>query len=144
MRSLLDSLLRAVSYVFHLGLGLSLVALALVVLLGPDTTFTLGILPWEGRTLAWILLAAGALAIVAAYLAMRRVFALLLLLWSLAVLAVLAWGCFLSRYHFGRNGPALALQLVAVAALAAVGSWRDCRRKKRPRLVGRPFEGSAD
>jgi hypothetical protein len=118
--------------------------MGLAALLGPETTFTLGILPWEGRTLAWILLVAGAVAVVAACLAIQRVFPLLLLLWSLTVLAVLAWGCFLSRYYFGRDGPGLALQLLALAALAAVGSWRAFRRKERPRLVVGRFEGSTD
>jgi hypothetical protein len=66
-----------------------------------------------------------------------------LLLWSVTVLGVLAYGCFLGRYYFGRDGPGLALQLAAAAALATVGSWRALRRKDRSRPVVGRFEDAA-
>ena len=135
MRSIVDTGLRAVSYLFHLGLGLLLVALAVLALLGPEATFTLGILPWQGATLGWILLAAGVVALAAVYLAVQRRLPLLLLVWSAAVLVVVAWGYFWGRYFFGREGPTLAFLLVAGAALATLGSWRAFRRKPRSRSV---------
>ena len=132
MRSFVGTAVRAVSYLFHLGLGLVLVALAVTALLSPETTFTLGILPWEGSTLAWIALAAGLVALLAVYLALRGVLRVLLLLWSAAVLVALLHGYFLSRYHFGRESPTTALLLVGGATLATLGSWLAVRRKARP------------
>ena len=143
MQRVVETALRAVSYAFHLGLGLLLVGLAAVALIGPEATFTVGILPWQGQTLAWILLAAGVVAVAAVYLAVRRARALLLLIWSLTVLGTLLYGCFLSRYYFGRDGPATALVLVAGAAVATLGSWLAFRRPDRPRsLVGDRFEAA--
>jgi len=127
--------LRAVSYLFHLGLGLVLVAMAVVALSGPETTFTVGILPWQGRTLAWILLAAGVLALAAVYLAIRRTVPVLLVLWSMVVLVVLANGYFLGRYFFGREGPTTALLLVLGAAVATLGGWLGFRRREQRRSV---------
>jgi len=131
LQSVIAAALRAVSYLFHLALGVTLVGMAALALMGPEVTFTVGILPWQGRTLAWILLAAGVLAIAAVYLALRRVLPILLVLWSAAVLIVLAHGCFLSRYYFGRDGPATALLLVLGAAAATLGGWLSFRRKER-------------
>ncbi|MBM3748544.1 MAG: hypothetical protein FJW34_22440 [Acidobacteria bacterium] len=129
-----EAVLRGVSYLFHLALGLVLAGLAVVALLGPEATFSLGILPWQGEKLAWILLAAGAVAAVSVYLAIRRVLRILLLLWSLTVLVALAYGCFLSRFHFGREDPAMALLLTGGAAVATLGSWRVFRHRARPAL----------
>jgi hypothetical protein len=132
--------LRAECYLFHLGLGVLLVGMAVIFLAGPEATFTLGILPWQGQTLAWILLAAGLVAIAAVYLALRRARSLLLLIWSLAVLGVLVYGCFLSRFYFGREGASTALLLVAGATVAAVGSWLAFRPRDRTHaLVGERF-----
>jgi len=131
LRSVISAVLCAVSYLFHLGLGLVLVGMAVTALVGPEATFTVGVLPWQGRTLAWILLAAGVLAVVAVYLAIRRVLPILLVLWSAAVLIVLANGYFLGRYFFGRDGPSTALLLVLGAAIATLGGWLNFRRRKR-------------
>jgi len=137
----IEAVLRGGTYLFHLALGLALVGLAVVALLGPEATFTLGILPWQGARLAWILLAAAGVAILAVYLAMRRILRILLLLWSLTVLVALAHGYFLGRFHFGREEPTTALLLTGGAALATLGSWLVFRHRPRPAppVIGNRF-----
>lgn len=133
------AVLRGVSYLFHVALGLVLAGVALVVLLGPEATFSLGIVPWQGQKLAWILLAAAGVSFLTVYLAVRRILRIPLLLWSLTVLAALAYGCFLSRFHFGREEPTFALVLTGGAAAATLGSWLVFRHRAR---VALPVIGS--
>ncbi len=129
MPGIAETAMRAVSCLFHLLLGMVLMVLSLTYLLSPQATFRVGILPWEGETLAWVLLAAGSAGVVLVYLASRRVFAVGLQIWSVAVLAALVWGCFLGSHHFGRDGATVALLLVAGAAVAALGSWLGFSRR---------------
>jgi hypothetical protein len=137
----LEAVLRGVAYLFHLALGLALAGLAAVALLGPEATFSLGILPWQGEKLAWILLAAAGVAILTVCLAMQRILRILLLLWSLTVVVALAYGCFLSRFHFGREEPTTALLLTGGAALATLGSWFVFRHRPQPAppVIGNRF-----
>lgn len=131
MSGVVETAMRGLSYLFHLGLGLVLLGLSLTVLLSPDASFNVGILPWQGETLAWILLMAGLVGVAAVFLAMKGVLPVLLLVWSVAVLVVLGYGYILSRFHFGRDGPGVALVLLAGAAVATVGGWKALRAKPR-------------
>lgn len=136
MSGVVEAALRGLSYLFHLALAALLLGLSAAFFLSPESSFGVGILPWQGETLAWILMVWGLVAVAAVYLAVRRITPVLLLLWSVAALVALAYWCFLSRYYFGRDGPTLALLLLLGAAVATLGSWMAVRRGSRP---ARPF-----
>jgi hypothetical protein len=124
-----EAIMRVLSYLFHLLLGMALLGLSLVALLSQEASFKIGILPWEGAVLAYVLLASGVVAIVTVCLATKRISSIGLLLWSAAVLVMVVRGYVFTPFSFGRDGPTIAYILVLGAAIALVGSWIGCRRK---------------
>jgi hypothetical protein len=119
--------MRIFSYAFHGLLTLFLLALA-VLALSSGQPLQLGMLPWDGPTLTYALLAAALVGLLSVILAIFRRWRLLFFLWSLAVLAVMARGFFFSRYYF--TGPPEfhnALYLTAGALIAALGAWLQLR-----------------
>ena len=125
----LKALMRIFSYLFHALLTLFLLGISLIALASRQP-LQLGMLPWEGPTLTYALLAAAVAGLLSVIFAIFRKWRLLFFLWSLAVLAVLVRGFFFSRYYF--VGPPefhRALYLTAGALIAAFGAWFQLRRE---------------
>jgi hypothetical protein len=119
--------MRLFSYLFHGLLTLFLVAISAVAL-SSGQSLHLGMLPWQGQSLAhWLFILALA-GLISVMLAIRSTWRALFFLWSLAVLFVMVRGFFLSNYHFaGRPEFYRALCLTAGAAIAAFGAWFQLR-----------------
>ena len=136
---ILKTMVRLFSYLFHLLLALVLLALCVVTWFSGTHTFQIGILPWQGQTLGYWLLCSALVGLVSVYLATKRILPVVFFIWSLVVLVMLVRGYFFSTYRFGPGGCLTALYLVGGAAIAAVGSWIQCRRK--PKTVYRNLSG---
>jgi hypothetical protein len=121
--------MRVFSYLFHGLLTLFLLALSAVALTSGQT-LQLGMLPWQGKDLAYWLLGGALVGLLSMILAIGRKWRALFFLWSLGVLAIMIRGFFLSHYHFA-GPPAFhrALYLTAGALLAVFGAWFQLRRQ---------------
>jgi peptidoglycan/LPS O-acetylase OafA/YrhL len=120
---------RIFSYIFHLLLGVALVALGFVAWSGGRHTLQIPILPWTGRALTMWVFFGGLAGILITLMAIRRKLRFLFLLWSLAVVVLLVRGYFFSSYHFRPGGFLPALAFVAAAILALAGSVLTLRRR---------------
>lgn len=118
---------RLFSFCFHGVLALFLLAIAAVAW-SSGQALHLEMLPGQGPGLTrWLFFSALA-GLIALVLALRRTWAWLFVLWSLAVLAILV-RALAGSYHFA--GPAefhRALYLAGGAAVAAWGAWWQWRR----------------
>ena len=119
----LRALMRVFSYLFHGLLTLFLLGIS-VVALSSGQPLQLGMLPWQGRTLSWCLLAAALVGLALVILAIRRRLRPWFFLWTLAVFVMMARGFFFSHYYFA-DPPEFhtALYLTASALIAAIGAW---------------------
>jgi hypothetical protein len=121
--------MRVFSYLFHGLLTLFLLAIS-VVAWSSGQPLQLEMLPWQGQTLTYSVLCTALVGLALVILAIFRKWRPLFFLWSLAVLAMMARGFFLSHYYFA--GPAEfhgALYLTAGALIAALGAWFPLRRE---------------
>lgn len=118
------TLLRLFSYLYHGLLALFLLLVSALALASGAASLRLDVLPWSGAVLAWILLAASLFGLIAVLLAVTRGSALLLLLWSLVVAAMLLRGYVFSSYRFAPGvGVHTALYLLLGSWLALLGAW---------------------
>lgn len=121
--------MRAFSYLFHGLLTLFLLAISAMAL-SSGQILHLEMLPWHGQSLSYWLLFSAVAGLVSLILAILRTWRLLFVLWSVAVLAVMVRGFFLSPYAFaGRPEFYRALYLSAGALIAAFGAWFQLRLK---------------
>jgi hypothetical protein len=111
---------------FHLLLSLFLLAVAALAYTGP-APLAMGILPWTGTTLLYIVAGGGAFGLISAVLAFLAKLRLLFLLWSLAVVLFLLRGYASFTYRFAAGEAAFALYLTVGALLALLGAW-SCLR----------------
>jgi len=124
----LKALVRLFSYLFHGLLALFLLGISIVALTSGQP-LQLGMLPWQGPTLTYWLLAAALVGLVLVVLAISGRFRPLFFLWTLAVLAVMGQGFFLSHYYFaGSSEFRGALYWTAGALIAVFGGWYQMRR----------------
>jgi hypothetical protein len=118
---------KAFSYLFHLVLAAFLMGIS-VVSLSSGLQLQLEMFPWQPSRLAVWLLALNLVGIVTILLALAGKIRILFLLWSLAVLAGMIRGFFLSPYRF--TGPlslSWAVCLTLAAMLAFIGAWLQFR-----------------
>jgi hypothetical protein len=129
LTSALGFLLRLFAYLYQLALSLFLIGLGLVAWASGPTDLNLGMLPWQGAALTWIILALGIVGLACVVLAgsrLRWIFPL----WCLFVLTMMIRGFFLSSYSFaGANQFQLAVGLTAGALVAFLGSLGVLRRR---------------
>jgi len=129
------SLLRSYSILFNALFALSLLAVSAVSLLGPPNSFQLHILPWEGRKLAYAILALAVAGILVALWAFFGTARKILFLWTLLVLALIIRGFFFSPHSFvpGSGQIWTALALTLAAALAVLGARMEPRARRARR-----------
>ena len=115
-------MLRLYSYLFHAGIALFLLGLALVALLSSNT-LRIPFLPWSGGSLTQWLLWGGITGLLSIVLAVTGIFRYLFPLWAFGVLAVLVRGYILTPLPFdGRSDALQALYLLIAALIAFLAS----------------------
>jgi hypothetical protein len=122
--------MRIFGYIYHLILGLFLLAIASIAGFGSNISLKLNMLPWEGSTLTYALFIGSLIGLVSLFLAVRGKLRLLFRLWTVVVFGLMAYGYFFTKYGFEtpdhfRN----ALLLTLGALVAAVGSWTKVQKK---------------
>jgi hypothetical protein len=122
------ALLRLFSYLFHLALGLFLLAVAGLALSTAPQSLRLDMLPWTGETLTYVVLFGALLGLVSVLLAITGKLRFVFFLWSLIVAVLLLRGYFFSGYRFSPGGVQLGLELLAASWLALVGAWFALRQ----------------
>jgi len=128
-------IVKAFSYLFHLVLVAFLTGIS-VVALSSGLQLQLEMLPWQPSRLAVWLLGLSVVGIATILLALAGKIRVLFLLWSLAVVAGMIRGFFLSPYRF--TGPLSlrwALGLTLAALLAFVGAWLQFRGAPQQRRM---------
>ena len=128
----LKFLLRAFSYLFHLGLSVFLAGIGAVGWLSGSDSFQLAMVPWwSGKALIRMLVLGGAAGIMVTVMAMRGRFKLLFALWTTGVLAAVVSGFFFSHFTFeGASGFQEALCFTAAAGAAWLGGMQQMFRKR--------------
>jgi hypothetical protein len=121
--------MRIFGYLYHLILGLFLLAIASIAGFGSNISLKLDMLPWEGSTLTYTLFIGSLAGLISLFLALRGKTRLLFRLWTVIVFGVMAYGFFLTKFGFDspdhfRN----ALLLTLGALIAAVGSWTKVQK----------------
>ncbi len=126
----LKALMRFISYLFHTLLALFLIGISAVSLLSGGN-LQLGMLPWTGTTLTYIVFFGALFGLLTVVLALRGVVRVLFLLWALAVVVVMFKGYFFSGYRFSGNFQAAAYLMLA-SLVSLPGAWFQMRRKAAP------------
>jgi hypothetical protein len=121
------ALLRYFSYVFHGLLAVILLAVSGIALGTAPASLRLGMLPWTGSTLAYVVFFASLFGLATVILALLRKLPALLFVWSLAVTVMLIKGYVFSGYGFDRGGWLTALLLVVASLIAIAGAWSQMR-----------------
>jgi hypothetical protein len=125
----LKAVISWLSYLFHFLLALLLLGVAgLALAFGPGTLH-LGMLPWSGATLDYVLLGSAIFGLLSVVLAVAGRLRFLFLLWSLAVAVMLTKGYIFSGYRFGAGEWRHAMYLIAAAWIAVAGAWFQLRRR---------------
>jgi hypothetical protein len=122
----LKALLRWFSYLFHGLLALFLLLVSAIALASGSGVAALHLdaMPWNGATLAWILLAASLFGLIALLLAITGRASALFFLWSLIVAAMLLKGYVFSSFRFAPGvGVNTAIYLILGSWLALLGAW---------------------
>ncbi len=123
-------IMRIFGYVYHLILGLFLLAIASIAGFGSNISLRLEMLPWAGSTLTFTLFIGSLLGLVSLFLAIKGKLRLPFRIWTVTVFGVMAYGYFLTSYGF--NSPddfRNALLLTLGALIASAGSWTKVAKK---------------
>lgn len=123
----LKALVRYFSYVFNGLLALFLLAVSGLALASGATNLHLGMLPWTGATLTYILFFGALFCVVALVLALRGTLAWLLFLWTVAVTVLLVKGYVFSGYHFAPGEANRAGYLILASLIGMIGAWWAAR-----------------
>lgn len=116
-------LLRVFSYLFHGLLVAFLLATSGLALSSGPGRLSLGMLPWTGDTLIFVLFFGSLFGLLALILALGGKTRALFFLWNLAVAVLLLKGYVFSWYHFAPGESKIAGGLLAGACLALAGAW---------------------
>lgn len=126
------AIMRYFSYLFHILLAVVLIAISGVAI-SSGSGLRLGMLPWTGDTLNYVLLFGALVGLVTVLLAMKGVLRILFLIWSFLVFVMLVKGYIFSRYQFAPNEFRTALYLILGSLLALFGAWFQLRTGPRPK-----------
>ena len=127
------TLLRLFSYLFHGLLALFLIAVSAFALTSGAPSLQLGMLPWTGSTLAWVVFGASLFGLISVLLAIASKWRILFFLWSLAVAVFLIRGYIFTGYRFPQGGVSTAAGLTVGCLLALLGAWFQLFRRRRER-----------
>jgi hypothetical protein len=127
--AVLKAVIIWLSYLFHFVLALLLLGIAGLALASGPQDLQLGMLPWSGSTLNYILLAGSLFGLLSVVLAVMGRLRFLFLLWSLAVAVLLAKGYIFSSYRFGVGEWPRDIYLIAASWIAVAGAWFQLRRQ---------------
>jgi len=117
------ALLRFASYVFQALFCIGLLALSVLAFVAGAQSLHLGMLPWTGSTLLYILFFGSLLGLLILLLALRGSARWLFFLWCLVIAVMVAKFYFLSGYRFAPGEARTALYLLAGSFIALLGSW---------------------
>jgi hypothetical protein len=115
--------LSFLSYVFHGLLCLMLIVLSCLAMIAGAQTLQLGMLPWTGSTLLYVLFFGALAGLATVLLAIKGTWRPLFFVWSLVVMLLLVKGYVFSGYHFGPGEYRTAGFLIVGSAIALVGAW---------------------
>ncbi len=126
----LKALMRFFSYLFHALLALFLLAVSgLAWATGSAQSLNLGMLPWTGSTLTYVVFFGALFGVIAVAIAVRGgALRVLFLIWALAVFAFLVKGYILSGYHFSGDWKT-AFYLLLASLFAIPGALLQMRRR---------------
>ena len=129
------TLLRFFSYLFHGILALLLVAVSGLALASGSQNLHLGMLPWTGSTLIYVIFFGSLFGLISLILAIRGTWPVLFFLWSLAVLVLMVKGYVLTGYRFSGGEAKRAGYLMLCSLIALFGAWWALwvNSKRRPR-----------
>ena len=127
------ALMRYFAYLFHIVLALFLLALSGVAISTGTGSLRLGMLPWSGETLNYVLIGSALVGLLTVALAMKGVLRFLFLIWAFLVFVILVKGYIFSRYTFQPNEFRIALYLIGGSLLALLGAWFQLRTSARPK-----------
>ena len=119
----IKALMSFLSYVYHGLLCLMLLLLSGLAMLAGAQTIKLGMLPWTGPTLLYVLFFGALLGLLTVVLAVRRTWRPLFFAWSLAVTLLLVKGYIFSGYHFSPGEFRTAMYLIVGSLIALIGAW---------------------
>jgi len=129
----IKALLSFFSYVFHGLLCLILIVLSCLATIAGAQTLRLGVLPWTGSTLLYVLFFGALAGLATVLLAIKGTWRPLFFVWSLVVLLLLVKGYVFSGYHFSPGEYRTAGFLMVGSAIAVVGAWARMGRATRAR-----------
>jgi len=121
------ALMRFFSYLFHGLLALFLLAVSGLALAYGPGTLHLGMLPWTGSTLAYVVFFGSLIGVLSVLLAIAGRLRLLFFLWALLVAVLMLKGFIFSGYHFQPGAFTTAVYLMIAALIALPGAWFQLR-----------------
>ena len=131
----LKALVRYFSYLFGALLALFLLAISGLALASGTRNLQLGMLPWTGSTLIYVVFFSSLYGLISVVLAIRGSWRPLFFLWTLAVAALLVRGYIFTGYHFATGEAARASYLMLASVIGVIGAWwamfpSDKRRRR--------------
>src|SRR4051794_9488324 len=130
---IVKALLRYFAYLFHFLAALLLILLSGIAITSGVGQLRLGMLPWSGETLNYVLFFGALVGLVTVLLAMKGVLRFLFLIWAFLVFVLLVKGYIFSRYTFQPNEFRIAGFLILASLIAVFGAWFGLRTDARPK-----------
>jgi hypothetical protein len=127
----MKALMRYYSYLFHLLLALFLLAVSGLALSSGSPNLHLGMLPWTGTTLIYVLFFGAIAGLAIVFLAMKGTLRILFLLWTVLVSILLVKGYIFSGYQFEGTEFKTALYLIAASLIAIPGACFQLRPARK-------------
>ncbi len=126
-------LVSAFSFLFEGLLALFLTAIAGLAL-ASGTSLNLGMLPWTGSTLDYVLLFGGLCGVILAALAILGKLRPLFFVWTLVVVFFLIKGYIFGGYRFDPASARMAGYLLLAALVSVLGGWFQMFRRSDRRF----------
>jgi hypothetical protein len=127
----LKALMRIYSYLFHGLLALVSIAVSGLALGIGVEKLQLGMLPFTGSTLIYVMFLGGLVGLASIFLAIKGQLRILFLLWAVAVAVIFIKGYIFSGYRFPGGGWGNAKYLIPGSLLAILGAWFQFRNPAR-------------
>lgn len=125
----IKALLSFLSYVYHGLLCLIMLALSCLAMVAGAKSLELGMLPWSGTTLLYVVPLGALFGLLTVILAIKGTLRPLFFVWSLVVMLLLIKGYIFSGYHFSPGEFRTALYLIGGSIIALFGAWAQMGRR---------------